>query len=266
MIETVTAAPQVMDTFQIPNQAPVLRQSGMPATLDVGALIVVAVQRGDSIEVLNRLFDLQQRMQVESARQQFNRAFARFKGEAVAVIRNKLIGDGPLKGKKHAELIDVLEQATPALSKWGLSLAFRIASDERDWIKVACVVRHEAGHSEETEFGGPIDTGPGRNAIQARKSSVTYLERITALLALGLAEQDADDDGAGSGGATGGNATDSGLLRRLTGAVIACTTDAEALKYWKDNNASIAHWAYGHDELKKAVAAHRMTLKQAVAA
>ena len=44
-------------------------------------------------------------------------------------------------------------------------------------------------------MGGAPDTGPGRNAIQARGSSKTYLERYTATAILGLAAQDADKDG-----------------------------------------------------------------------
>ena len=48
-------------------------------------------------------------------------------------------------------------------------------------------------------MGGAPDTGPGRNAIQARGSSKTYLERYTATAILGLAAQDADKDGNDAG-------------------------------------------------------------------
>ncbi len=47
----------------------------------------------------------------------------------------------------------------------------------------------------------PADTGPGRNAIQARGSAKSYLERYTATAILGLAAQDADKDGAAHGSA-----------------------------------------------------------------
>ena len=163
--------------------------------------IIEAAASGPSFDIdkVRGLLEIKERWDANEARNAYNEAFARFKAETVKVIRNVTIKDGPLKGKKHADLFSITDAATDALSKHGLSASWRIVSDERDWIKVACRIKHTAGHFEEVEFGGPIDTGPGRNAIQARKSSVTYLERITLLLALGLAEQDADDDGAGAG-------------------------------------------------------------------
>jgi len=150
----------------------------MGRALRPDSLLQIAVERGDSIEVLTKLLDLKDRYDAKLALEAFNTAFAKFKAENVQVMRNKLITDGPLKGKKHAELADVCDAATEAMARHGLSTSWRVVQDDKDWIKVACKVRHAAGHSEETEFGGPIDTGPGRNPIQARKSSVTYLERI----------------------------------------------------------------------------------------
>jgi len=47
-------------------------------------------------------------------------------------------------------------------------------------------------------MGAAPDTGPGRNAIQSRASSKSYLERYTATAILGLAAKEADDDGNGS--------------------------------------------------------------------
>lgn len=251
-----------------PYTAPPVQQSSGNTShalsmLNPDSLIAIAVQRGDSIEVLTRLMDLKDRHDATTARNAFNGAFAAFKAENVQVLRNKLITDGPLKGKKHAELADVCDAATEALAKHGLSVSFRPVLDERDWIKVACKVRHAAGHSEETEFGGPIDIGPGRNAIQARKSSVTYLERITMLLALGLAEQDADDDGAGGAGTPGPEAA---LMVRLIGEAQATATDAEAATFWKTNNKLLAAWPYAFEKFKAAVVEHRKALKNGGAA
>jgi hypothetical protein len=138
-----------------------------------------------------------------------------------------------------------------------------VVQDDKDWIKIACRVRHAAGHSEETEFGGPIDTGPGRNAIQARKSSVTYLERITMLLALGLAEYDADDDGAAGGTQLGAEVA---LMARLIAEAQQTTTDAEAAAHWKANNKALLTWPYAYEKYKQGVAAHRTAMKQAVPA
>ena len=263
MIDVIeTPAQQVLDAAPLQASPPALRTAAdmqvMGRALRPDSLLQIAVERGDSIEVLTKLMDLKDRYDAKVALEAFNTAFAAFKAANVQVLRNKLITDGPLKGKKHAELSDVCEAATEAMSKHGLSTSWRVVQDDKDWIKIACRVRHAAGHSEETEFGGPIDTGPGRNAIQARKSSVTYLERITMLLALGLAEYDADDDGAAGGQQAGAEAQ---LMHRLIGEAQATTTDAEAAAFWKANNKALVAWPYAYEKFKQAVAAHRTALK-----
>ena len=267
MTETLEKdAQQVLDAAPLPDSPlrVMPRQAQLPAALNPDSLLQIAVQRGDSIDVLTKLMDLKDRFDAKMALEAFNAAFAAFKAENVQVLRNKLITDGPLKGKKHAELSDVCEAATEAMSKHGLSTSWRVVTDDKDWIRIACKVRHAAGHSEETEFSGPIDTGPGRNAIQARKSSVTYLERITMLLALGLAEYNADDDGAG--GKPGDAATEAAIMQRLIAEAQQTTTDAEAAAHWKANNRALANWPYAFEKYKAAMAAHRMGLKKAVPA
>ena len=260
-METLIDAPPAELPVLGPTRAHQLveRQAGALAMLDPGALLQIAVERGDGIEVLAKLMDLKDRFDAKMALQEFNAAFARFKASNVQVLRNKLIADGPLKGKKHAELADICDAATEALSACGLSASWRVVSDERDWIRVACRVKHAAGHFEEVEFGGPIDTGPGRNPIQARKSSVTYLERITMLLALGLAEHDADDDGAG--GATVG--AEAQMMTRLIGEVQQTTNDEAAAAHWKANSQALLGWPYGFEKYKAAVVAHRTAMKGA---
>lgn len=160
-------------------------------------LLRMAVEQGADLDRLERLMALQERWEAGEAKKKFAVAFAAFKAEAVKIIKGKLITDGPLKNKKHAELSDAVNAATPALSRHGLSTAWRLTKDDKDWMEITCTLSHEGGHSESVSMGGPPDTGPGRNAMQARGSTKTYLERYTLTAILGLAAQDADDDGKG---------------------------------------------------------------------
>lgn len=159
-------------------------------------LIALAVEKGAAVDQLERLMALQERWEATEARKAFNVAFADFKAEAVKIVKGTEVKDGPLKGKFHANLFDVIEATTPHLSKHGLSISWRLSKDEPAWMEVSCTLRHIGGHSESVSMGAAPDTGPGRNAIQARGSAKTYLERYTATAILGLAPQDADDDGA----------------------------------------------------------------------
>jgi hypothetical protein len=155
------------------------------------------VRTGD-LEKLKQLREIEKDWRDDQAKQAFNTAFAAFKAEAVKLVRTKLITDGPLKNKKHVELGEVVRVATPALSKHGLSISWRLSKDEPQWMEVTCTLRHQAGHSETVSMGGAPDAGPGRNAIQARGSAKTYLERYTATAILGLAPEE-DDDGRSAG-------------------------------------------------------------------
>lgn len=155
------------------------------------------VRTGD-LEKLRELRAIEKEWREDQAKQAFNKAFAGFKSEAVRLLRTKLITDGPLKGKKHVDLGEVLRVTTPALAKYGLSIAWDLTRDEKDWMEVKCILRHDDGHSESVSMGGAPDAGPARNAIQARMSAQTYLRRYTATAILGLAPEE-DDDGRAAG-------------------------------------------------------------------
>ncbi len=159
------------------------------------SMLAIAVQQGAGIDMIERLMALQERMTAAAAKSDYDRAFAAFKAEAIQIIKRKKVTDGPLKSKSYAELHDIVNAVTPALSKNGLSFAWKLTKDERDWLEVTCTVRHVSGHAESVSMGGPPDTGGAKNAIQARASAKTYLERYTLKAALGVAEQDDDTDG-----------------------------------------------------------------------
>lgn len=158
-------------------------------------MLSIVVQRGASLDEVERYMALYERWKAESARDAYTTAFAAFKAEAVTIIKNRTVDAGPLSGKKYAELFAVVNAVTPFLSKHGLSAAWKLTKDDKDWLEVTCTIRHTGGHSESVSMGGPPDTGGAKNAIQARASAVTYLERYTLKAILGLSEQAEDDDG-----------------------------------------------------------------------
>lgn len=227
-------------------QLPAIQPTGALSVDSPAGIMFSAMARGMSLADMREVLSLQREWDADQAAKLHAKAMAGFKSEAVQVVRSKLITDGPLRGKKHAELSDITDAVTEALSKYGLSATYRVVEDSKDWIKIGCRIKHEAGHVEETQFGGPIDTGPGRNAMQARKSSVTYLERITLLLALGLSEADADDDGAGGPKDDQSQA----LLDKFRAASMEGT--AALRKLYNDEQPPDAFWAQHSKSLKAA--------------
>lgn len=170
-------------------------QAEAPREVTPMEMLSRAMETGANVEQLQKLMDLQERYEASQALRAYNRAFAEFKAEAVTVYKRKQVEAGPLQGKKHLDLADLVESVTPFLSRHGLSISWQLTRDEPAWMEVTCMLRHVGGHVETYPMGGPPDTGPGRNALQARGSTKTYLERYTATGILGIAARDQDNDG-----------------------------------------------------------------------
>ncbi len=128
----------------IVDEAPAPRQelATAPAANPM-AMLAHAVANGTSIEQLDKLMALQERWEGNEARKAFNKAFAAFKSEAVTVLKGTQIKDGPLKGRFHANLHDVVVASTGALAKYGLSTAWKLTKDEPAWMEVTR--SHRAG-------------------------------------------------------------------------------------------------------------------------
>ena len=187
-LQELTPAPAVPAT-QVP---------AMPDTTPTGMMLAL-LGRGASIEQIGQMMDLQERFEKREAEKAFNAAFAAFKAEAVRVVKNRAVTAGPLAGKSYAELFSVVDAVTPALSRHGLSAAWKLTRDDKDWIEVTCTIKHSAGHSDSVSMGGPPDVGGAKNAIQARASTISYLERYTLKAITGIAEGGEDNDGGNRG-------------------------------------------------------------------
>jgi hypothetical protein len=215
-------------------------------------LLQVAVERGAPLEYVEKLMGLMERWESNEARKAYNEAFAAFKAEAVRVLKNRPVTAGPLAGKKYAELFAVVNAATPALSRHGLSASWRLTKDDKDWLEVTCTLKHVGGYSESVSMGGPPDSGGAKNKIQERASTVSYLERYTLKAILGLAEQDDDTDGRAPG--AGGNdcAADPTLQ---AGHDAAMDGMAALTKWWGGLSAKQrGQWAKEFGQMRKAAA------------
>lgn len=209
--------------MRAPQQA-VSTMSATPADL-----LRIAVESGADLDRLERLMSLQERWEAKQAKQAYDAAFSAFKAEAVTILKGRKVTDGPLKGKSYAELHDVVNAVTPALSRNGLSSSWKLTKDDKDWMEVTCYLRHVNGHEESVSMGGPPDAGGAKNAIQARASTKTYLERYTLKAITGLSEQQDDDDGKGGKGFDSQPVVDKWLK-----AIRSAKSEAEVRNKWAD--------------------------------
>lgn len=172
-----------------------VQQTGTIAAQSPMGMMLAAMSQGASLEQVEKMMDLQDRWERKEAEKAYNAAFAAFKSEAVRIIKGRKVTDGPLRGKEYAELHDVVDAVTPALSRHGLSTAWKLTKDEPQWLEVTCTLKHTSGHSESVSMGGPPDAGGAKNALQARASTKSYLERYTLKAICGVAEGGDDTDG-----------------------------------------------------------------------
>lgn len=180
-----------------PKDSPMVKH---PAQSTALMQMIASAMDGGRFDIsdIRELLAVKKEWEADEARKAFNEAFANFKAEAVHVYKGTTITDGPLKGKRHANLFDVVVASAGPLAKHGLSTSWKLTKDEPAMMEVTCILKHSAGHSETVSMSAAPDTGPGRNAIQARGSAKSYLERYTLMAILGLAAtEDDDDDGNG---------------------------------------------------------------------
>jgi hypothetical protein len=179
---------------------PTVQQTGTLAEASPFDMMMSAHSRGASLEQIEKMMELQERWESRVAAKAYNRAFAAFKAEVVRIKKGRQVTDGPLKGRAYAELHDWTDAVTPVLSAQGLSASWKLTRDEPQWLEVTCTLKHVDGHFEVVSMGGPPDAGGAKNAMQARASTVSYLERYTLKAITGLAEGGDDDDGNGGNG------------------------------------------------------------------
>lgn len=180
----------------------------MPASNDPMAMISRHIDRGGSMEQLERLLELQKNWEKHQARKAFNAAMAAFAANPPHISKNKTVDFETSKGRTtydHATLDEITQKVAAAMAPHGLS--FRWDTDNSsDPMRVTCIVSHRDGHREHTTLYGPTDNSGNKNTLQAIGSGITYLERYTLKAALGLAESDQDDDGNSATPKRNGNA------------------------------------------------------------
>lgn len=161
------------------------------------SMLQVAIERGASMEQLEKLLELQQRWEANEARKAFVVAMAEFKAHPPEIVKDKAVAFSGTS-YRHATLANVVDAVVLELSKHGLSHRWEV-SQVGATITVTCVITHVAGHSESVSLTALPDDSGKKNAIQQVASTVTYLQRYTLMSALGLAAKDqTDDDGRGT--------------------------------------------------------------------
>lgn len=151
-----------------------------------------AISQGLSIEHLEKLMNLQERWEANQARKLFFEALSNFQSNCPTLEKTKLVSFGTTK-YKYAPLGEIATTIKESMNNAGLSHRWEMI-DETDLITCTCIISHVSGHSEKTSMSAKKDNSGGKNEIQSRGSTITYLQRYTLIAALGISTADEDND------------------------------------------------------------------------
>ena len=165
---------------------------------DYGELLMTILRdssiAADKIEIVGKM---RREMMQDEAKEAYQHHFSAFAAELPSVERDGMVDLGS-KGKYPFATYEQMDAILrPLLVKHGLSLQFWSSDPERG----DAVIIHGAligwGWQRESVYPVPPDTGPGRNALQARGSAQTYAKRYIADLLCNVVRKGIDNDGRG---------------------------------------------------------------------
>ncbi len=189
---------EIVQTQPAPAEPPSLTANLLPMLREILTNPAISPER------VTQTLDFYERMDRIQGRKAFDLALANAKANFDPIIKRHKVeyGSGEKRTSyKHEDLFDVHAAVQPALSAEGIIVRYRATSNVNEPIRVTCVVSHRDGYSEETTLSAGADNSGGKNSIQQMASTLTYLQRYTLRLALGLAAS-RDDDGKAAGGDT----------------------------------------------------------------
>lgn len=190
------------------------RPPAIEASDGVSPLVAMAMSSDIDPARLDKLLDIQIKYEKSQAERAYAAALARFNAVAPTLKKTKKVKfttkDGSVTEYNHGDIAVMLEQLRQPLAQCGLAVSWKVRQ-ENGGVLVTCVLRHEQGHYEDTSLHASPDQSGKKNAIQQVGSTIQYLKRYTLEVLLGLATEDADDDGAGAGDAPG--TTHEGMTR-----------------------------------------------------
>jgi hypothetical protein len=149
------------------------------------------------IDKLKQLLEMQERWELNRDKSSLRHAMAEFKKNPPSIIKQRVANVKSDKGNfsySYADLENITSAIQDGLAEYGVTHSW-IVKDSGGTISVACVLKY--GLYE--EVGDPLTAAPDnsgtKNAIQAKGSTLSYLEKYTLMASTGMAAGMPDTDG-----------------------------------------------------------------------
>jgi hypothetical protein len=161
--------------------------------------VILSMARDSSLDIskLQTLLEMQQKMEARQAEIEYIRALARLAAQLPQVPKNGRVTLGTGKGSyPFAKWEDMDKVIRPLMAEEGFVLTFDSTPQQGGCI-VTGTLLHRDGHSRTSSMFLSLDTGPGRNDLQAMGSTISYGKRYAAEMLLNIVREGADNDGNG---------------------------------------------------------------------
>jgi ERF superfamily len=183
----------------VPEKNGELSVSPGPGAL-LSAIIGLAKDPDFDVTKLQALMGMQERLEDRQAERSFTKALAEAQAEIPQVSRLGVIDLGTGKGGYNfARREDIDLVLRPIMASHGLSIHFDRVQREGGGLVVTGTLSHVDGHSKTSSFPLPLDTGPGRNNLQAAGSADHYAKRYIIEGFFNIVRKGKDDDGHAAG-------------------------------------------------------------------
>ena len=176
----------------------VTRADLVPARTVLHPVVAEMLKQNPTPETARELLTLQREWEAGEAKRAYTAALVGLRQDLPPWIKHdKTVRYDSSKGGQvhytHTSLAAAMEAVLPALTAHGFSLSW-IPATEPNKVTVTARLTHREGHSEPCTISAPPDTSGSKSPAQAVASTITLLERYSALALLGIATADMGED------------------------------------------------------------------------
>lgn len=178
-----------------------VREEIQPSSV-IQAIMQLARDKDARIDVIERMFALQERLEARQRETSFYAALTALQSEVPLIVKH---GKNNHTGTRYAKYEDMHAALQPLLAAHGFATSFNEEYDNvpEGMVKFSMKLSHRDGFFEVKSMTVPIDesaknstTGkPVRTGIQDAGSTASYARRYLYKMHLNIAEKDEDTDG-----------------------------------------------------------------------
>jgi hypothetical protein len=164
---------------------------------------MAAVQGNASIDVLERLLKMHERINEKEAESEYREAMAKFQAECPIIVKGTSVLNkgGESVRYKYAQIDAIVKEVKPYLLSNGFSYQIKseIIDKPFEGVKATAIAHHIGGHSEESSFSSPIDKSMAEKGYQTLQqawlSAQSFSRRVAFCNLFGIMTGESDHDG-----------------------------------------------------------------------